>query len=368
MKKLRIYAIIPPNSDCGVGYYRMWLPLKKLEEKGLIELVCHNFTFGKRGSESANPMPEPSLEKMLKTAKECDIMYSARNDVPQYISKLSALQEYIFDKHKKIIPVILDIDDNVHATRPHNPGYRSYYPNSQHKGLNTKSIEFANAITVSTNNLQQMCIQHKDKKYIFVCPNSLDFKMRDEIYKQPPKYKKKKDEIRIGWSGSAAHWENLNKINKPITDILKKYPNVTFYYTGLFGELFDDKDIAKQTKRIKWAGLKNWFKTNRDMNLDIAIAPLADNDFNRAKSNLRILEYSAAHYAVIASPVEPYNSFKKEVLYATEKDEWFKQIEKLILDKKLRKEYADKLYKRAKKDFNVDTNCKIWLDVFNKMK
>ncbi|MCW0417378.1 hypothetical protein NB689_003132 [Xanthomonas sacchari] len=42
------------------------------------------------------------------------------------------------------------------------------------------------------------------------------------------------------------------------------------------------------------------------LGLDLALAPLEDNLFNRCKSNLRLLEYGACGYPVVASDLPPY--------------------------------------------------------------
>ena len=44
------------------------------------------------------------------------------------------------------------------------------------------------------------------------------------------------------------------------------------------------------------------------MNLDLALAPLEYNKFNEAKSNLRVLEYGALGWPVIASDIAPYRN------------------------------------------------------------
>ena len=363
MKK-KVYLRIPGVADCGVGYYRMWQPMEVARKKGEVDFKCDEFTWGERGDESVNPRKEPTVENVGKQVKWADVAYFARNDVPGYLAEAGGLRDFYLK------PTILDIDDNVHATRPYNPGYRCFHPNSENLAYNIKGLGIFDAITVSTENLKKFYAQYTDNP-IYVCPNSMDFEERDKILKKKftsELYKKGKDEIRIGWSGSASHWENLKHIEKPLIEILKKYPNTTFYYTGLFGDLFKDPEIKDRVKSVGWSGLKQWPERNKEMNFDIALAPLTDNDFNRAKSNLRVLEYATAQFPVIASPVEPYNCFTdKEVIFAKEKDEWFDAIESLVLDEKKRKVLADNLYKRCKKDFNINKNYKIWLKAINKV-
>ena len=364
---MKIYTRMPAVADCGVGYYRQWLPIETAAKKGKVEHICQSFTWGKRGDEGKSPMEEVPDKDLYKNGEWADILYFARNDVPHYLAQAGGMKEFF----KK--PIVLDIDDNVHATRPYNPGYRSFHPNSPNIVWNIKGMGIFDGFTVSTENLKEFYKEYADPDDIYVCPNSLNWKWRDEIYNmdfsKSKLFKKGKDEIRIAWLGSASHWENLNHIEKPIIEILRKYPNVTFYVSGLFGDLFNDKGVQNQIKKIPWAELKKWPERNREINADIGLAPLADNMFNRAKSNLRILEYASARVPVICSPIEPYQVFSDtEVKFATEKDEWFDAMEELIKDETKRKKLAHNLYVRAKKDFDIDKNYKIWVNAFKDIK
>lgn len=365
---LKVYLRLPAVADCGVGYYRQWLPLFIAREKKKLDFICHDFTWGKREVVDGHDK-EPLEMEQLEGAKWSDILYFARNDVPQYLAQAGGLRDYIWENHKIYKPLVLDIDDNVHATRPYNPGYRSFHPNSPNLVWNIKSMGIFDAITVSTQNLKDFYSKYTDPDKIFVCPNSLDWKDRDKVYddfeQNEKPYPKAEGEIRIGWTGSAAHWENLKFVEQALFQILKDYPQTTFYYSGLFADLFKNTEVADRIHRIPWAELKEWAKFNRSCDFDIALAPLQDNDFNRAKSNLRILEYGSARFPTIASPVEPYNCFTgKEILFAKEDVDWYDAMETLIKDAELRKQYSNNLYNRCKKDFDMRHNYKIWVDAF----
>lgn len=371
---MKVYIRIPPVADCGVGYYRQWLPLMTARDKGKVEMACHEFTWGKRENDANGHPKEPTDTELSKTGQWADLVYYSRNDVPEYIAAAGGLRDHVKEVTGKYKPIVLDIDDNVQATRPYNPGYRSFHPGSPNMVWNIKSLGVFDAITVSTQDLKDFYSKYTDPTKIYVCPNSLDMKERDEINKMDFKdskiFPKKENEIRIGWTGSASHWENLKHIEPAVIAILKKYPNVTFYHTGIFGDMFQDKDLREkgQIVNLNWSDLKSWPKFNRECNLDIALAPLTDNDFNRAKSNLRVLEYGSAKFPVICSPVSPYKCFTdKEVIFAKEDVEWYNTMERLIENPEERKTLAENLYQRVKKDYDVDKNYTIWIDAFNKI-
>lgn len=368
MKKLKVLLRISQVANCGVGYYRQWLPLKKLEEKGLIELKTFDYNGGKK--EIKEPfvakledgrMTDIKLDKDFEEACTwADIIYACRDESAPYIAVLGGLKEAL----KK--PVVIDVDDYVQFTRPHNPGYISFNPYSVHNKLNFKLLNIADGMTVSTDYLKKVYKNENKKRY--TCPNSIDVPLRNKSLGRKPIIKKKKDEVRIGWAGSASHYENLKPLLEPIRKIMLENENVTFHYTGLFGDLFKWDDLGDRIRTVKFVSLDKWPDQLKGMGLDIALAPLVDNHFNRAKSNLRVLEYWSCKYPVIASPVLPYKFIKKgkDGLLAMEEWEWYDEINKLIKSKDKREELSEKGYKRLCDEFDVNKTCMIWYDALKK--
>lgn len=359
-KKLKIFWRCQDNANNGIGYYRFYLPLKQLEKKGLIEFRHMTFNFG------GKPVPDTYTEEQFKNmGKWCDIMYFSRNDHPTTLSTIAGLREYF----KK--PAMVDIDDNCQHVRPHNPGYQSYFYGSLGHVMNLKGFELYDGVTVSTKNLKDFYSQWFPKDHMYVCPNSLDMNIRsyaNDLEFTSDLYEKKPGEIRIGWTGSSSHWENLKHIEPAVLAILKQYPQTTFYYTGLFGDLFkgQPKDVQDRIHQVTFVTVYDYPSKIKEMNLDVGLAPLCDNYFDRAKSNLRCLEYMSMKVPVVASRVEPYLFLKEEVdgLLATEVDEWYDKIEDLVQDRELRNDLIKNGYERMWKEFNIEKNDHYWLDAF----
>jgi hypothetical protein len=80
--------------------------------------------------------------------------------------------------------------------------------------------------------------------------------------------------------------------------------------------------------------------------LDVGIAPLADIEFNRARSDIKLKEYAAARVPWLASPIGPYARFGEQegVLLVTD-DCWHEELTRLIDKPRDRR----KLAKRASK-------------------
>lgn len=358
-KKIKVYARCPANADCGVFYYRNFLPLMEAERQGLVETRVKHFTFGKDQDVEQNKIIPYSEAEATDDLAWCDVAIFERNDTPTYIAYIAMCSDYF----KK--PAIISYDDSVWATRPVNPGYRSFHPGSEYLKWNLEACKYVTGMMVSTEFLKD---EYKDRvKDIYILPNSLDLEERDKVngmdLSHVPLYQKKPGEFRIIWSGSASHWENLNLMLNAVRDIMIKHPHVTFVYTGLFGGLTETwpEDVKKRVQTVPFVDLRAYGRMLREMNGDIAIAPLTDCNFNRAKSNLRVLEYGSVKYPVIASDVLPYRCFTKDEVVLVKPEEWYHAIEDLMFDEKRRNLLAKNLYKRVKKDFNVKKNCKLWV-------
>jgi len=98
---------------------------------------------------------------------------------------------------------------------------------------------------------------------------------------------------------------------------------------------------------------------------DIVLAPLADNSFNKMKSNLKQVECWTRKLPIVCSDIPPYNVHGKHmencVLIPAEKNAhkyWKKYLKKLILDADLRKQLGEQLYEDFKDEYNLATVTK----------
>jgi len=259
------------------------------------------------------------------------------------------------------MPVVLETDDNIDAVRPYNPGYQGYHPGSEALLWGNLVAKKVSAITVTTQNLYD--IHQKDNPgNVYILPNSLDMKWREKT----PKKKRNDGKIHMAWLGSAAHYENLKLIEEPVIEILKKHKNVVFHCMKMYGgSVWPDKKmkgIKSQMKRHPWQTLKKWPAFIANLGLDIGLAPAVDNKFNRAKSNLRYLEYSVNKTATIASPTACYADAK--ALHAQEPHEWFEAMEKLIEDEQARKRLGKAAYNDLTTNFSMEKNAQMWVKAY----
>ena len=367
------------SSQSGVGWYRMYQPAKMIKKLGLAYIVhnpfdprgdklkdkkkekkraeWYSFESGKNGE----PIITNAFTKVLGNPKKpnFDAVVFQRADVAaMFALAMSVRQLYN-------IPIIQETDDYVFAIPGTNPGILSYRDKATEHRIDGEdpltiarmSLGIFDGYIVSTPFLKSF---YDNYSPTYVCPNSIYLSER----KQKPK--KKHKDFRIMFSSSATHIDGSRFLVPIIDKFLRKYPDATFYqYKGL-EKLYKGKPYAKRIKLMDWVHPGKYWDYIQSFSPDVCLAPLKDVLFNRAKSNLRLLEYwTAGNNAVIASPVEHYKATivdGKNGLLAKEQDEWFDKIEYLYHNPKVREKLGREGYKTVKKDFNLEKNARKWTD------
>lgn len=248
-------------------------------------------------------------------------------------------------------PFYTELDDNIFAVNPNSPAHDNYNPGSQLENIAIEQIQLSTGLIVSTDYLRRA--YEGLNPNIWVIPNGIDFEIWDKL--KSPKENKK---IRIGWAGGGSHDDDLEFIYPAIERIIENHKNVEFVFMGGVPRSYLNNPKIKVIK--KWLPIDEYPQALKDMGLDIALAPLRDNDFNRAKSNLRWLEYSAMKVPTIASNVEPFKCIEdgKTGLLVTEVDEWSDAIKSLIESESDRKKIGESAYQAVKKNYNVKNIAK----------
>lgn len=342
--KHRIFGICTdwgrPNCDGkygAVSWYRIINPLEKLGadvQKGKF------FVNG----------PKTALEMKQRG----DIWVTKPMDSPNVIIELFADKDFVDTK------IVLDLDDDPFNLNPNHPQYQDFVDKKPQYEL---FISQADHIIVSTEYIRDV-VKHLNPK-ITVIPNAVD----PDIWKV--KRKRRRDgKIRVGWFGSSSHLADFDILDGFMGEILKKYPQVEFHLAG-----FSFEDLGKKEDRVfHYAGTKGYEDYPQfvaDMDLDIALAPLHDTQFNRCKSNIKWLEHAMLETPMVLSDVTPYKECVKNYkigYLAKNKSQWVKYLSWLIENPEKRKEIGQAAKKAALKDWTIDKQLPKYEKLFEKLK
>ena len=164
-------------------------------------------------------------------------------------------------------------------------------------------------------------------------PADLKEKYRDKVFSQQQRDIKSTESVYLIYE--KIFTDNYHMINNPdYVQWLKNYERNVKYD--------NEFNYAR-----RWTEKANTYAKVLD-ETDIVIAPLADNPFNRMKSNLKQVECWTRKLPIVCSDIPPYNidgrHMENCVLIPTEKNArkyWQKYLKKLILDADLRKQLGE---------------------------
>jgi len=258
--------------------------------------------------------------------------------------QLKTLESY---KKYLNVPLILSIDDLL-TEIPHYNSYSQSNPINMHNRI-TKALTYADRLIVSTHYLKQKFSHlHEDIHVINNC-------LAKELWQQPINHKNTNtsSKVRIGWAGAEQHKNDLSWV-KPIIEATQQELQWVFY--GYMPEDFKHLEIEFHPH----TPLSQYHLKLASLNLDIAIAPLENNSFNQAKSNLKLLEYGALSLPVICSPVQNY-LHSPATITENKESAWIEAIKNLSQNKHTRIESGIKMRKWLEQNYFLEDQLETWL-------
>lgn len=225
-------------------------------------------------------------------------------------------------------------------------------------------LRISDMVTVTTDYLKSCYEKYNDN--IEVLPNMMDLERWDK-----PKKENKSKFLRIGYAGSLTHVEDLKLIEKPLKKIMREFPFVQFVCVGdpRFSSMFK----GFNAEFMLGVPFDYWPDKLNGLQLDIGIAPLVDNEFNRCKSNIKWQEYSIAKVPGVFSPTV-YSKTASHIVFdgnigmiAENEEQWYLCLRNYIICKNLRKDVANHAYSFVKAEYNLEKSIGKWLLAYSKL-
>lgn len=357
-------AWMGPTVANGTAYYRMIGFANKMRRMKETEIAYEDFNWGddqgagrwqakmfmNKEGEPQSALALHHLEKCLKVADPWVFQVTGFSDI---LDLFEALKE-AYPKKK----FITESDDWIFDIPSYNIASHPYKPNSIPEQIAHKQIEISDAVICSTSFIKEKLSLLFPEKPIHVIPNAIDFQVWDNL--APEKFLEKPEgRVRIIYTGCGNHGGDLDIVKPVLIALLDEFPNLDLVLTKMRPEFDPFKGINHPRITIidQWAPISVYPLMVKGWKGDIGIAPLRDNDFNRAKSNLRWLEYSALKIPTVASNVRPFAESIKDSqtgLLCSTKQEWYDALSVLIKDASVRESVGRHAYDDVKERFNMD--------------
>lgn len=271
------------------------------------------------------------------------------------------LIEQIMDSGK---PTIYETDDLLTDLPSDRPSHSVYAP---YRDLLCELISRCSAVMVSTEELRKAYLRYN--RNIYILPNLLNEK---RWFVDSPAQERGMENrvITIGYAGSPSHRDDLALVEEALGQIADKWKErVTFKFLGCAPPKF--RRCTNVVVHDAFVGYGKYPSALGSLGLDIGIAPLVDNPFNRCKSNQKWLEYSACGIAGVYSDLPPYSNSvvngRTGILVANTTEAWFQAIDSLVANKQGRTAMAKAAYDEVRKRFTFGAGIQQYLDVYRKL-
>jgi GT2 family glycosyltransferase/tetratricopeptide (TPR) repeat protein len=293
-----------------------------------------------------------------------DMVFVQRNTIKSHL-----IESFIETCQQRQLPIVFEIDDDL-TNVPRAKDLDGTYART---ALGIKKLARAAAkVIVSTDPLAERMSEYN--KNVVTIPNVIsEYPWFHPIEMHPDVPISVLDSangnLKVLYMGNPTHIEDL-AIVKPVFQSLQKegYPVSLFVIGGepenREADWYTRLSIPQECKH--YPNFVNWFRGVASY-FDLAIAPLVETDFNKCKSALKFLQYSAVGLPGVYSNCIPYNLYVKDrvngIIINNTEQEWFtaiiycidnrlsleslgKEAKRYIIEKHLMSSYSD-LYKKT---------------------
>lgn len=350
--------VISQKQQTGITYYRHNLPHRLLDGFDIVEAPI--------GVDAIERFPDEELKKFIAIFFMRHISIRGRT-------------KHICERLKSLgIKIIFDIDDYWHLPTSH------YLFNVWDKNKTTQqtieAFKYSDVVLTTTPRMYNQIKAYNPNCYILF--NSLY-----EKEKQLEIREIKNRRVRFGWIGGVYHLPDIKMIQNTFKLISQNKELVNNIQICLGGYTIGQREYAaiENIMSNNYSYIDNDYKEylqsgtrmgehisydkpyrrlySRDVfeyidlynDIDVALVPLENNQFNKSKSNLKVIEAGYMNKAVIASNVYPYTidcNKTNSILVKDNKYGWYEAILQ-YMDKSKREEHAKKLNERIRSRYNI---------------
>lgn len=297
----------------------------------------------------------PSESIFLQNIEQADLVYIQR-DYPRYFEAYRQVIQIAREFNK---PILYDIDDLLFETTdfPNQEEADYYLPAI---GLILDAIISADIIVTPSVNLKHYLDPLHPNVHVF--PNFLND--RKWHLREPSSLKDKERPLTIGYIGTRSHIGDIEALAPVVEKIGQIYSEkVQFQFW-----IEQSPSQLMRFNNVNWSPFMapdydDYIAWMAEIQPDIWIAPLLDKPFNRVKSPIKFLEYSACGAPGVYSKVAPYTeviTHGENGLLASSVDEWVQMIRLLVEDSAMRRKIGYVALQTIRERWLLSNNAERW--------
>lgn len=196
-------------------------------------------------------------------------------------------------------------------------------------------------------------------KKVFIVPNKLsksDIEIAEKIVES--KVHKVEKSISLGYfSGTISHNKDFATITDALLKIMEKYPQVELFLVGPL-DIENKLNIFKdRIKQLPYVPRKKHFENIANVDINLASLEIS-NPFCEAKSELKFFEAGIVGVPTVASATQTFKEAISDGIngfVASDTEEWFSKLERLILSPELRSRMGMEAHKKVLEQYSTQT-------------
>lgn len=378
----------------GSTFYRLLQPAQKLDQYGL----C-NVGVMERGY---------SAQARYDAIKISDVLVF-------YSSASPEMAENFYTLRKAGKKIVMDMNDDIFNVSPYSIHYRVFgtreavHSNGNGEfvklwedgqggfsiAANRKNLEqqkevlrAVDLITVTTPYLAKLYSEFNETA---VLPDMMDLEALKPLWVTYPE-----NAFRLGWRGGESHYEDLMYVKEPLEKLFQAHANLKLVMSGFCpGSLVRDILPPEDMARFETWGPANEKSPNAGryfnspkleaypfcghpafewhmmaLGCHMAFYPWSDIAFNQGKNNICWQQWSAIGVPGVYPAMAPYTDHVvhgETGLIAGSKEGWFECINKLILDKPLRRRIGRQVRREVEENWDINKGVIKYKEVYENL-
>lgn len=326
---LDLPRILAHPLQAGQGAIRLGIPVQAVHDRGLAQASIHVQRQG-----------EPNIPPADLLRMKPDVLI-----VHQYVNNTRLAELNAWHRLPARPFMVYAMDDLLTQLDETNPMRVNIPPDSRTRLK--YALEHCDRLVVSTDYLAES--YRNLIADIRVVPNLIP----GETWLSLPKLKRTSVRPRIGWAGGTTHQGDLVLL-KEVIEATRTEADWIFF--GMCPE--DIKPLLAEYHPL--VKLSEYPAYLAGLNLDIAVAPLAETPFNRGKSNLRLLEYGILGLPVVCTDIDPYRN-SPACCVPNNAKAWITALRERIHDVDAREAEGKRMHHWVSTNFLLEFNLPEWL-------
>jgi glycosyltransferase involved in cell wall biosynthesis len=223
-------------------------------------------------------------------------------------------------------------DDNLGISRYNKYGPYQFWGIPEHRFFYLSNLRVSHRIVTSTPYLQQLLYEQTGHPDIVVAPNAIPAWLPEL-----PLVSQETEQVTVGWAGGTSHEGDWEWVKSGVSRAVRMLPQTKLRFVG--SDYRPKMKLpAERMEHTEWVqDVDTYWRQGLDF--QVGLAPLRPEMFNRAKSEIKLMEYAARGVATVASDYGPYADFIEDGvdgLLVRKPRDWTDAIEFLVKDPQAR--------------------------------